>query len=150
LEDGPIEIGDAYYCSNNNIQNFKGISEQIKGSIFASNNKNLYDIIYFPEGCTCLYIDNTPIKEIFDMFCHSIAIGDRITRFDITGDVVMKDKHSTLNPKNLIRYLNDYEPIRGNTISTYRFKQMIEEICPWIQQREIEKNFKFKNYNVVA
>ena len=124
LEGGPIEINGSYFCSSTNIKNLKGCPEKIRGSVFCNNNRFLYDIIDIPYGCTHIYMNGCPIQSIFNIFCHSNNNGG----FEFVGSTTMKNLHSKINPKYLIRCLNDYEVIREDNISKYRFNQMFEEL----------------------
>ena len=124
LEGGPIEINGSYFCSSTNIKNLKGCPEKIRGSVFCNNNRFLYDIIDIPDGCTHIYMNGCPIHSIFNIFCHSNNNGG----FEFVGSTTMKNLHSKINPKYLIRCLNDYEVIREDNISKYRFNQMFEEL----------------------
>ena len=137
LEGGPKEVGGSFYCYSNKLISLEGSPKEVGGNFLCFSNKltslegspikiggdfdcssnNLYNFKGIGKVEGVIYCNSNPVHEIFKL-CKTIEF---------------------------IGYLNEFRPIRGNTILGKRLQD-----CLYMCDKEIDvTKLRFKNYTLL-
>ena len=117
LEGCPREVGGYFSCSSNRLTTLEGCPREVGGNFYCSFN-HLTTLEGGPRevggGFDC---SNNPVSEIIDIF---------------------------RNNKMVLKFWDEFRPVRGNIIFDHRLREMYLDIT----NTDFKGVFKFKNYKI--